>query len=67
MGLIKDIKELIYADEILDNTRLYYKKTNDIIKNNLNKNEEYSAHYSINDQAKEIIKDYILNGNYNKQ
>ena len=65
MSLVEDIKDLINADRICESTRAYYKMANSIIRDNLREDMEYSVYYSLSDEAKEKIKDYILNGNYN--
>lgn len=57
MSLIKTIKD--------NSIRDYYQMTNNIIRTNSNEEIEYSVNYALNDGTEEIIKDYILNGNYN--
>ena len=55
------------TDKINEYTRSYYQESNEIIKDNLNKDTDYSVLYSIPDKEKEIIKDYLLNGKYNEK
>lgn len=67
MNLIDDLKRLIYTDKINEYTRSYYQESNEIIKDNLNKDTDYSVLYSIPDKEKVIIKNYLLNGKYNEK
>lgn len=65
MGLIDELYDYIYKDEIFDSDRSYYKSMNDFIRDNICEDEEYSVEYSVSDDLISEIKDFILNGEYN--
>lgn len=65
MSLLDDFIRLLFEGKINEYKRAYFKRSNEIIRDHLNENSEYSVSYSIPDAQKEVIKEYILNGSYN--
>lgn len=65
MSLIDDIINYLNSNKKFEQTRSYYKNVNEVIKDNLKTDKEYSVDYILTEEAKEKIKNFILNEDYN--